>query len=222
MKNMLNSNKLMDRFFRKVDGVVWDLMSGRVGVRSSDGITTIEGEGDDAEIVLNILDQFGMEVPAFAQSTPTTAVTVGDLIVTGETKRSYGWVLEKKEKSFTVLRTDGTRTNWSPPKVQMFGLDGGVMVVRSLLNILPGGNTGLGNMQSMLMPMMMMGDGAIDLEKMMPIMLMSQVGVDPANPAAGGTNNMGQMMNMMLMMQLLGGKKGGGIDDNYFDRRRGE
>ena len=222
MKNMLNSNKLMDRFFRKVDGVVWDLMSGRVGVRSSDGITTIEGEGDDAEIVLNILDQFGMEVPAFAQSTPTTAVTVGDLIVTGETKRSYGWVLEKKEKSFTVLRTDGTRTNWSPPKVQMFGLDGGVMVVRSLLNILPGGNTGLGNMQSMLMPMMMMGDGAIDLEKMMPIMLMSQVGVDPANPAAGGTNNMGQMMNMMLMMQLLGDKKGGGIDDNYFDRRRGE
>ncbi|TFH07295.1 MAG: hypothetical protein E4H14_08830 [Candidatus Thorarchaeota archaeon] len=217
MKDMLNSNKLMDRFFRRVDGVVWDLMSGRVGVRGADGITTIEGEGDDAQIVLNLFDQFGMEVPAFAQSTPSTSVTVGDLIVTGDNKRSYGWVLEKKEKSFIVLRPDGTRTNWSPPKVQMFGLDSGVMVVRSLLNILPGGNAGLGNMQSMLMPMLMMGDGAIDLEAMMPMMLMSQVGTDPANPT-GGANNMGNMMQMMMMMQLFKRGGGSGRGGNFFDR----
>lgn len=216
MKDLLNSNKLMDRFFRRVDGVVWDLMSGRIGIKNGDGIATVEGEGEEAQVVLNLFDQFGMEIPAFAQNTPVDSITVGDLIYGA--KSPLGWVVEKKEKSFVLLKADGTRSTWSPPKVQMLGFDGGAMVLRSLINILPGGKTGLSGMQSMLMPMLMMGGDGVDLEKMLPVMLMSQVGADPANPATG--NNMAGVMQMMMLMQLMGNKSGDkSTGSNFFDRR---
>jgi hypothetical protein len=32
----------MNRFFRPVENVVWDMMSGKVGVKGKDGIITIE------------------------------------------------------------------------------------------------------------------------------------------------------------------------------------
>ncbi|PWU00813.1 MAG: hypothetical protein C5B52_08320, partial [Bacteroidetes bacterium] len=181
MNNM--GNKMMDRFFRKVDGVVWDLMTGRVGVKTSDGITTLEGTGDDAQVTLNMFDQFGMEVPAFAQSTPVTAVAVGDLIY-GD-KKPIGWVLEVNTGTsvgapvtkFTLMTPDGTRKNWVPPKVNMmFGFDSGVMVLRSLMNMLPGGSGALGQMQNMILPLMMMGgEDQIDLNSIMPMMLFSQL-----------------------------------------------
>src|SRR5579864_7207538 len=129
MMNGLNS-KFMDKFFRKVDGVVWDLMTGRVGVRSTDGITTLEGSGEDAQITVNMFDQFGMEVPAFAQSTPLASVNVGDLIY-GD-RKAIGWVVEIKAapavdpadptahvssvKKFVIMTPDGTRKTWVPPK----------------------------------------------------------------------------------------------------------
>lgn len=229
MNNMMSTmmggnvgNKLMDRFFRKVDGVVWDLMTGRVGVRSADGIVTIDGTGEDAQVNINMFDQFGMEVPAFAQSTPLSAVNVGDLIY-GE-KKVLGWVIEVKEntpkepdpanptalaapvvKRFRIMTPDGTIKSWTPPKMSMLGFDSGVMVLRSLMNMLPGGSNGLNQMQSMLMPMMMMGGDSIDLDAMMPMMLMSQVGTGDGT-AAMGMGNMAQMMPMMMMMSMMKGK----------------
>lgn len=212
----------MDRFFRKVDNAVWDLSTGRIGIRTNEGIVSIENNGTDLQIVINMFDQFGMEVPAFAQNTPVDAVTIGDLIYGA--KGALGWVVEKKEKSFTVLKPDGTRTNWSPPKVQMLGFDNGVMVLRSLINVLPGGQAGLNSINSMLMPMMMMSGGNVDLGSMMPMILMSQMqqpAVDPANPNAQllQQNNMGQMMQMMMMAQLFnkGGSGKGG--SNFFDNK---
>ena len=229
-------NKLMDRFFRKVDGVVWDLMTGRVGVRTSDGIVTIEGEGDDSQININMFDQFGMEVPAFAQSTPLAAVNVGDLIY-GE-KKVIGWVIEVKEnapkdpavaatatpsvKRFRIMTPDGTLKSWTPPKMSMLGFDSGVMVLRSLMNMLPGGSNGLSQMQGMLMPMMMMGGDGIDMDMMMPMMLMSQVGTGDGTGAMG-MGNMAQMMPMMMMMNMMkggkGGNNGGNGDDGFFGKR---
>lgn len=225
MKNMFNNSKFMDRFFRRVDGVVWDLMSGRVGIKNADGIVTIEGVGADAQVVINLFDQFGLEVPAFAQNTPVDAVAVGDLIY-GQ-KGVLGWVVDKTEKSFTLLKPEGTRSQWSPPKIQMFGFDSGVMVLRSLMNMLPGGSSGLNQMQSLLMPMLMMGDGDIDLGNIMPMLLFSQVGqqpTDPTNPngALLAQNQMAQMMQMMMMAQLMGGKseiaRGFGKSSNFFDK----
>lgn len=217
-------NKLMNRFFRRVDGVVWDLMSGKIGVKSTDGIATLEGTGDEAQVSINMFDQFGFEVPAFAQNTSTGEVQVGDLVVGA--RGIQGWVIEKKEKQLVLMKPDGTRGSMTPPKVNMMGLEGGVMVLRSLVNMLPGGTGGLNQMQSMLMPMLMMGgDGGLDLEGIMPMMLMSQMNmggaVDPANPSSAllAQNQMASMMQMMMMAQLMGGgKKGGG---NFFDKRNG-
>jgi len=226
-------DKMMNRFFRKVDNVKWDLFTGRIGVATSEGIVTIEGEGEDAQIVLNLMDQFGMPVPAFAQNTPLNAVAVGDLIYQGNAIK--GWVTEVVSKTTTSIDDDdttakiaktvaevkrfklmtpgGTTISWTPPKVSMLGFDSGVMVLRSLMNMLPGGESGLNSMQGMLMPMMMMG-GDMDLEKLMPMMLFSQLGASGTGADAMGAN--GNMMQMMMMMQMMGGSSKGG--KGFFDQ----
>ena len=214
------ANKFMDRLFRKADGVVWDLMSGRVGIATKDGIATLEGEGEDAQININLLDQFGMGIPAFAQSTPIDAVKAGDIIFFGASDRP-GWVIEKKvaadatkQPKFVLMKVDGTRSTWTPPKVTMLGMESGVMVLRSLLTMLPGGNAGLQGMQSMLMPLLMMGGGDVDMESMLPMILMGQMQAAPVAAADGSTtvapNPMAQMLPMMMMMKMM---KGGGGDN---------
>jgi hypothetical protein len=198
-------DKFISRLFRRADGVVWDLMSGKIGVATPDGIATLEGEGADARVSINVIDEFGLPLPAFAQSTPVDAVKVGDIIYSG--KERISWVIEKTEKGFKVMKPSGETVTWHPPKVSMLGLDSGVMVLRSLVNLLPNGNQGLGQMQNMLLPLMMMGGDGIgegQLEKMLPLILMSQV----SGGDQGGMNNM--LQTMMLMGMMGGGKLFGG------------
>jgi hypothetical protein len=201
MKDMMSFSleKMMSRMFRRVNDVLWDLMTGKLGVRTSDGeIATLVGTGDDATISLNPVDNFGVPIPAFAQNTPVDAVKPGDLVYTGSEKP--GWVVDRKtdgNKSFRIIRPGGSVSNWVPPKIEMFGLDGGVLVVRSLLNVLPedsGG--GLKGFQSNLLPLLALGGNDIDLETIMPLMLMGQLG-----GGAGGNN----MLHTIMMMKMLGG-----------------
>jgi hypothetical protein len=241
----MSADKYMNRLFRKADGVVWDLMTGRVGIRTNDdSIATLSGSGDDSQIEINLMDQFGMSIPAFAQSTPIASVAIGDVIFFGNSEKP-GWVIEKKfgikpvgsstpakrkaatedlidpasidqtNVQFTLMKVDGQRTTWKPPKVTMLGMgDTGVMVLRSLLTMLPGGNAGLQGMQGMLMPMMMMGggDNGIDFEKMLPLMLMGQMQATPIQNPDGTTsiaqNPMANMMPMMMMMSMMKGGSG--------------
>lgn len=214
MSKMPGADKFMSRMFRKADGVVWDLMSGKVGIKTPDGIATIDGQGADAQVSINMMDQFGFEIPAFAQSTPIAAVAEGDIIYFGS-KEQPGWVIEKKGGvdgkpiSFVIMRVNGTTSNWNPPKVQMLGLESGIMVLRSLMTMLPGGAGGLGQMQGVLLPMMMGGEENMDIEQMMPLMLMSQMGAGPgADGAAASGNAMAGMMQTMMMMKMFGGNKG--------------
>jgi uncharacterized membrane protein YgcG len=126
-----------------------------------------------------------------------------------------------------LMKVDGTRSTWTPPKVSMLGMDSGVMVLRSLMTMLPGGNAGLQGMQSMLMPMLMMGqlngdgDSGLDMEAMIPMMLMGQMQAAPVTAADGtvvaAPNPMAQMMPMMMVMNMMkkqnggnGGNSGGG------------
>jgi hypothetical protein len=243
----MGADKYMNRLFRKAEGVVWDLMTGRVGIRTPDGsIATLTGSGDDSQIEINLMDQFGMSIPAFAQSTPIDSVSIGDVIFFGNSEKP-GWVIEKKygvkpvgssttaaakkakaatealidpasidhtNVQFTLMKVDGQRTTWKPPKVTLLGMgDTGVMVLRSLLTMLPGGNAGLQGMQGMLMPMMMMGgDTGMDLEKMLPIMLMGQMQAQPMQNPDGTTsvapNPMANMLPMMMMMSMMKGGSG--------------
>jgi hypothetical protein len=225
------NSKFLDRFFKPVDGMVWDIMSGRVGVKSKDGITTLElgelsddkTEAPDAQVTINLFDDFGMEVPAFSQSTPIESLNLGDMIYSSSANKILGWIVKKGDKSFKILKPDGTRSDWTPPKVQMLGFDSGVMVIRSLMNMLPGGESGLGQMQSSLLPLMMMGGGDSDeLKSMMPLLLMSQVGTLGNNGSPSMMNNMVQMMMMQKMMgsnfNMFGGKSSNTSGKNFFDR----
>jgi hypothetical protein len=205
INSMFTGNKILDRMFRKADGVVWDLMTGKIGIQTSDGIVTLEGEGDSAYINQNLFDDFGMVLPAFAQSIPVADVKIGDIIYRGGSN-NVAWVIGKNENNtFKLMKPNGETAGWTPPKVQMLGFETGVMVLRSLISMLPNGDKDVGTMQSMLMPMLMMdsdnvlGGGMMD--KMMPFMLMQMMN---GNGAATGMN----MMMPFLMMQMMN-KKGG-------------
>ena len=215
LSNMFNGQKLIDRLFRRADNVVWDLMTGSVGYRTNDGIVTLEHSGTGADetfqTVINPMDGMGMELPAFAQQTPLAAVNKGDMILQA---KSVGWVTEVKGASIKLIRPDGTHATFTPPKTQLLDFGSGVMVVRSLLNSLSGGQAGLGQMQNMLLPMLMMGDGDMDLERLMPMMLMmggaqptitNPDGTAAANPMGG--MNMASMMPMFMMMSMNKGNK---------------
>jgi len=219
--NFPGANKFMDRMFRKADGVVWDLMTGKIGIQADGGIVTLEGEGEDARVNINLLDEFGVALPAFAQSTPVDQIAVGDIIYTGkrDTIRFVTGLVETTKpaakttkaaattapaiKKFRVMSLDGTSSTWTPPKATILGFDSGVMVLRSLMSMLPTGDKGLNQMQGMLMPLLMMSGGDLggDLDSMVPMMLMSQMG----GGDAGGMGNMMQMMFMMKMMNKDGG-----------------
>lgn len=212
--NFPGSNKLLDRMFRKADGVVWDLMSGKIGVQTDEGIVTLEGEGDDAQVNVNMFDDFGMALPAFAQATPKNGVQVGDIIFRGN-RNNIAWVIEKKEDGekvrFKLMKPNGETANWNPPKISLMGFESGVMVLRSLVSMLPGGQGDLGQMQNMLMPMMLLGDGNMfgdgSMDKLMPFMLMQMT---------NGGGNAGGMSNMLGMMAMMSMMKGG---NSPFGRR---
>ena len=217
MSNMFGK-AFMNRMFRQVNDVVWDMMSGKMGVSTKEGIMTLDDSDTENPCVsLNMFDAFGMGVPAFAQNTPIDQVKAGDLLV--GSKEIIGWVVTVNDggKSFQMLKPSGTISKWVPPKVQMLGFDSGVMVVRSLLNLLPTGTGGLSQMQNMLQMIMFMGDGEVNFEKIMPMMLMSQMtapagGSDAANP-------MTQMMPMMMFMNMMKGDGGSNPMSNFFDRK---
>ncbi|QIG71487.1 hypothetical protein EVB94_016 [Rhizobium phage RHph_TM40] len=263
MNNPFSKN-MMDRMFKQVDGVVWDLMSGsKIGIKTKEGIATVDlnledetaavapvktttrrkagaepvaplaiptpspiMEAPDAQVSINLFDDFGMALPAFAQSTPVEAIGLGDMIWNSAQNRVMGWVVKvsPNRKSFKVLKTDGMRSEWSPPKVNVLGFETGTMVVRSLINMLPGGATGqngLEGMQSSLGQMLMMssmmggseGDSENMLKDIMPMMLMSQMGI------GGAQGGMGQMMQTMMMMKMMGGmnRGSGGTKRSFFD-----
>ena len=187
------ANKFMDKMFRKADGVVWDLMSGKIGIQTDDGIVTLEGEGEDARVNVNMMDEFGLALPAFAQSTPVDQIKVGDIIYRGK-RDNIAFVIgliegpkltaaqkkaggtEPAVKKFRIMTVDGAAQTWTPPKVSMLGFESGVMVLRSLMSMLPNGDKGLAGMQGMLMPLLVMGGGDLgeDTDGLMQMMLMSK------------------------------------------------
>lgn len=217
MNKMFDPNQVMQRMFKRAENIVWDLQTGNLGVETKDGLATFTGTSpDDSQINIGIIN-FTMPIPAFAQNTPLDQVKFGDMIYTGGD--NIGWVIEKKEKAIVLMRPNGTTGRWTPPNVQMVG--NGVMVVRSLINMLPGGASGVNNLQNTLLPLMMMsGQGGedFDFEGIMPMILMTQMGaLGGADPATGAANPFGAgflqqmlMMKMMSSSSMFGAGKGDG------------
>lgn len=212
LDSLFNPSAMMNNFFRKVDNAVWDIQTGSLGLRTKEGIHTLSGEGDTAQIILNPITQFGLPLPAFARSTPLAAVKLGDM-VSGSVN---GWVVSLVQVDgvtikFKILKANGETTTWAPPKMQMLGFDSGVMIVTSLLNLSPGGSAGLGNLQSSLLPLMMMGGEDLDMDSLMPMLLMGgQFGSSTDAASTNGLSGLVSTFMFMSMMKKFGGSKSGG------------
>jgi len=210
-------NRFMNRLFRKVGGLVWDLSNGQIGMQTNDGILTLDipAEADgEFGIVANPFDAFGMKVPAFATNTPLSAVEVGDIIVGAE--KILGWVINVNQRSLDLKTPQGTTTKgYAPPKVAVLGgAADGVLVVKSLFSLV-GGTGGLAGLQSNPLLLMAMTSGNDQsLEKILPLLLLSQTGAAAADAGApAAANPMASMLPLLLMSgqggDLFGGEGGG-------------
>lgn len=201
-------SKMMSSMFTEVSNVSYDLASGQVGIKTDAGLLTL---GKDGIIDQNPMDFFSMEVPAFALNTPIKDIKRGDILVSSG--KAYAFVLENgmtentnknatsadnmvERSSIEAMNFMGHITRFRPKKVNIMGNTGGVMVVKSLFNMM-GANEqdGSFNMQSMLPLMMMMksGDGKGDMKDMLlPLMLMG-------GQQGGGLGGMNPMMLMLMM-----------------------
>lgn len=201
------SKTFMAQQFRRVDNVVWDLMSNTTGIMTkSDAIATFSYDntsesvdGLDGSITINPLATMSMAIPAYGQKVSADKISLGDIVVNGN-GQAYGWVTNKlKNGKFAIIDVDGKETKISPPTVNVMGIGDqvGLMVVKPLF-ALTGGNTDA--FKNMLMPLMLLNDGNVnenEMDKMMQMMLMtSAMGGD-----AGGNN----MMQTMMMMKMMGG-----------------
>ncbi|HET8685153.1 MAG TPA: hypothetical protein VFM18_00655 [Methanosarcina sp.] len=204
------TNKFLSRMFRKVDGLVWDLTTGQLGMKDNNGIYTLttEGEGDAAtfQTTVNPFDSLGLTIPAFATNTPLDQVQIGDIIV-GESN-ILGWVTAVRGASLALLDKNGMSKNYTPPKVAIMG-SSGALVVKNLFN-LAGGQQGLAGIQTNLLPLLAMG-GDANLDKVLPLILMQSISAPAgANAAAPAANGFASMLPLLLLSK---GKNGGGLGD---------
>lgn len=201
------SKKLMQNYFRPVPDAVWDIQTGKIGIASESGILTLSGTGQDAVVESNIIDTFGLPVPAYAQSTPVADLKTGDAIFVNDTLK--GWIIEITEptdgteetRKFQVISKTGSVSAWRPPKVKILGFETGVMVLRSMMAMMPGGTGDLSSVHQTMMMMGMMGGNGGGNNDMMKFMMMQSL----MGGTNSGTNPMAAMMPM-LMMNSLGGQ----------------
>lgn len=211
-KNMVErlSQNFMQQQFRRVDNVVWDLMSNTTGILTkNDAIAIlIQDESStleevkktkiDGSITINPLATMSMAIPAYGQKVSLDKINVGDITVDGN-GNANGWITEiHNNGKFTILKTDGNEQKINPPTVNVmgFGEQSGLMVVKPLFNVTKGNTDSI---KTMLMQMMMMNDGNVNdsqMDKMMQMMLMSS-----SMGNSGGDNS---MMQNMMMMKMFG------------------
>lgn len=179
-----NLEKVMSQLFAPVQGVVWDMMSNKTGIKSPEGIYTL-AEGNVIE--LNPFDAVSAELPAYSQLVPMEQVVVGDVIISRG--KPAGWIVGKNDASLAALNLEGHQTLFRPKKVSMLGVNNGITVVRSPFNFSASG-TDMGQMNPMML-MALMGDKTMDSKTMMLMAMM------------GGAGGMGQM-NPMMLLALMG------------------
>ena len=209
-------NKFMNRMFRRISSLVWDVTTGAVGVKTDQGIFTVSfDDNNNPTLNVNPLDSFGLAIPAFATQVVLADVKIADLVC-GDTA-VLGWVVDKTPAALKLMDHTGRTFTWAPPKVAIMGTQG-VLVVQTLIS-LTGSPANAQGFAGSLLPLLMMGGEGSDskLEKMIPFLLMSQQsgmagGAGTAAPAGGPVGN---LMPLLMMMNagglgdLFGGSSNG-------------
>ena len=81
--------KMMDRMFKKVAGVVYDMTANSIGITKGDSVFTVcQTEGGEYELVENLLASLSAPIPAIARSVPLPIWMVGAGMLAG----ALGWV----------------------------------------------------------------------------------------------------------------------------------
>lgn len=198
-----SADKFVRRMFRRIDGIVWDVVSGQVGLKTAEGVFTATfSETGEPTVTVNPFD-LSVALPGFATQTAHADVNVGDIIV-GDQK-ILGWVTRKTDASFVLIDQHGMTKNYTPPKVAVMG-GSGPLVVRNLFSL----TGGQGGVASMLPMLMMFGGDDSKLEKILPFLLMQggNLGAPAADGAAAAANPMAAMLPLLLMKGGLGGGNG--------------
>lgn len=206
--------KMMERMFKKVDGVVYDMTTNAVGITKGDSIFTVgKNEEGEYELVENMLASLSAPIPAWARAVPLDQVKELDMILSQD-GQPFGWVTKVNKSSMRVLKPNGTQSNVVPSKVNLLGQGQTVMVVSSMGT---GAQTGamdpmmlmamMGDDADMsdLMPMMLMmqgqggaGVGGMDMSQMLPFMMMSK----------NSDGDSSEMMKLMMLSQMMGQQQG--------------
>lgn len=202
------SNQLTKRMFRKIHGLVWNVLDGNVGIVQDKSVYTITVTDGTGQVDVTPTDAFAVKIPAFAMITPHDQVNVGDLVCGVDT--ILGWVVEKAGASYKLMDQHGHLKNYTLPKVKMAGIEG-AMVVKNLFS-LAGGATAGAAVGSNLGLLLAMG-GEDKLDDLLPLLLMTDGFSGAAAPSAGGVaaNPMASLLSMLLMMKGgLGSDSGSG------------
>lgn len=234
--NVGNSmGNMANKFFRKVQGVVFDLQAGKIALKNADGSVTVLEKGEDGFTLKNAEFNVTMSVPAFALHTEVSKVKEGDLVCSD--KGILGFILEVGNRegltnaAYTVLRPNGTIASTVIPTNTIMNMEG-IMVVKSLDM---GGEGGIDPMMLMLMSGGLGGNGAGAIDPMMfmlmsqgkdskidPMMLMAMSGGLGGNGDAGGINPLMFMLmskgdskiDPMMMLAMSGGLGGNTLGGN--------
>lgn len=198
----------MNRLFRRIHGLVWDLATGQIGFQTANGVyslVTNTGADNAVEysVSVNVFDIATTPLPAFAMQTPFDEVEPKDVVV-GDAG-IIGWVIEKLTKSLRVIDHNGNVKVYSPPQVNIAGgASNGVLVVRNLFSLAGDSATG-GAIGQLIAALVASGQDA-KVEKLLPLLLAGQAATGATNGAAPAA------VDPMMLLALTGGLGGGKKD----------
>lgn len=199
----------MNRMFRRISGVVIDATTGKTGIKTDDGVYTIDfsADGKEFDVTVNIFDGLSFNVPGFASQVEFDKVKPGDLVVND--KGIGGWVVGKTGKALKLHDHNGNTKTYTPNKVSILGGAGpnGVLVVQTLFS-LTGSADGAAGLGQMLPMLMLLGDGNDSkLDSILPLILMQGAA---GGAGAGGLNSI--LPFLLLKDGGLGGAGGSSIE----------
>jgi hypothetical protein len=180
-KPAMSSNSIRNSIFREVVGVVLDISSGKLGIKTTDGISTYTG----GRISTNPVTEMGFDIPAFAMRVPVTDLVEGDIIVNNEDTHFFQ---AHTDNGYTIVTCNGEVRNIGGVTNMFFG-ENTVLAVKNMF-----GNLGSSKKNKGMNPMMMammMGSNSNSKFDMKTFAMMSMMG--------GGKMDSNAMMMLMMM-----------------------